>query len=209
VLDTAGLTYSEYARQGFWQLIAAASLTLVVVAMSLRLATVRSRADRMLLRGLVGALCVLTLVIVASAIQRLHLYEDAFGLTRERLAAATFSLAVGGLFVLVIVAGLVPPVRAHFARIALAGAAAGLLAFSLSNPDGRVAARNVDRWSDTGDLDVAYAQSLSADAVPAFAELPEPLRERVLEPYRERLAGGDSWSSANRGRWRARDVLND
>ena len=31
VLETSGLTYAEYAREGFWQLIAAAALTLVVV----------------------------------------------------------------------------------------------------------------------------------------------------------------------------------
>ena len=31
VLETAGLTYSEYAHEGFWQLVAAAALTLTVV----------------------------------------------------------------------------------------------------------------------------------------------------------------------------------
>jgi Domain of unknown function (DUF4173) len=207
VLETAGLTYSEYAHQGFWQLIAAAALTLVVVETSLRVAVVRTRAERAVLHGLVGCLCILTLVIVASAIRRLHLYEDAFGLTRARLAAETFSLAVGALFALVIVAGIVPAVRARFAAIAVAGGALGLLAFSLSNPDGRVAAHNVERWREGGNLDVAYAQGLSADAVPALARLPEPLRGRVLAPYRRRLAEGEPWSSANRSRRHARAIL--
>jgi Domain of unknown function (DUF4153) len=207
VLETAGLTYSEYARQGFWQLIAAASLTLAVVWTALRVAVVRTRTERLLLRGLVACLCVLTLVVVASAIRRLHLYEDAFGLTRARLAAETFSLSVGALFVLVLVAGLVPAVRARFATIAVAGAAFCLLAFSLSNPDGRVAARNVARWHHTGQLDVAYAQSLSADAVPALAQLPEPLRGDVLAPYRRRLSAAEPWSSANRSRRNARAIL--
>jgi Domain of unknown function (DUF4173) len=207
VLETAGLTYSEYARQGFWQLIAAAALTLVVVEGALRVAVVRTRTERVLLHALVGFLCVLTLVVVASAIRRLHLYEDAFGLTRARLAAETFSLAVGALFVLVLVAGLVPAVRARFAAIAVAGAALGLLAFSFSNPDGRVAARDVERWRATADLDLAYLQGLSADAVPALARLPEPLRGRVLAPYRQRLAAHEPWSSANRSRYNARTIL--
>jgi hypothetical protein len=207
VLETAGLTYSEYARQGFWQLIAAAALTLAVVWTALRVAVVRTRTERLLLHGLVGCLCVLTLVVVASAIRRLHLYEDAFGLTRARLGAETFSLSVGALFVLVLVAGLAPAVRARFAAIAVAGAAFGLLAFSLSNPDGRVAARNVERWRNTGRLDVAYVQGLSADAVPALARLPEPLRSDVLAPYRQRLAAGEPWSSANRSRRAARAIL--
>ena len=207
VLETAGLTYSEYARQGFWQLIAAAALTLAVVWTALRVTVVRTRTERLLLNGLVGCLCVLTLVVVASAIRRLHLYEDAFGLTRARLAAETFSLSVGALFVLVLVAGLAPAVRARFAPIAVAGAAFGLLAFSLSNPDGRVAARNVARWHHTGRLDVAYAQGLSADAVPVLAQLPEPLRATVLAPYRRRLSAGEPWSSANRSRRNASAIL--
>jgi len=207
VLETAGLTYSEYARQGFWQLIAAAALTLAVVWTALRVAVVRTRTERLLLHGLVACLCVLTLVVVASAIRRLHLYEDAFGLTRARLAAETFSLSVGALFVLIVVAGLVPAVRARFGAIAVAGAAFGLLAFSLSNPDGRVAAHNVARWHHTGQLDVAYAQGLSADAVPALAQLPEPLRGGVLAPYRPRLSGAEPWSSANRSRRNARAIL--
>ena len=207
VLETAGLTYSEYARQGFWQLIAAAALTLAVVWTALRVAVVRTRTERLLLHGLVGCLCVLTLVVVASAIRRLHLYEDAFGLTRARLSAETFSLSVGALFVLVLVAGLVPAVRARFATIAVAGAAFCLLAFSLSNPDGRVAARNVARWHHTGQLDVGYAQSLSADAVTALAQLPEPLRGDVLAPYRRRLSAAEPWSSANHSRRNARAIL--
>lgn len=206
VLETAGLTYAEYARAGFWQLIVAAILTLVVVAAATHVAPVSGTSAR-LLQGLLGGLCLLTLVVVASALHRLQLYEDAFGLTRTRLGAETFAWGLGGLFVLVLAAGAIRAVRRELARIVLAGAALGLIAFSASNPDGRVAERNVDRWRRTADLDVAYAQSLSADAVPALAGLPEPLRSRVLAPHTVRLADDEPFTSANVGRHRARDVL--
>lgn len=207
VLETAGLTYAEYARQGFWQLIAAAALTLVVVAAAVRVAHVRSAADRILFRVLLGTLCVLTIVTVASALHRLHLYEDAFGLTRLRLAAETFSWGLGGLLVLVLLAGAVRAVRRELLRIALVGVALGLLAFSFSNPDGRIAERNVDRWRHTGDLDVAYLQGLSADAAPALAALPEPLRGSALASLRTRLAKPEPWTSANYSRHRARKAM--
>jgi hypothetical protein len=208
VLETAGLTYAEYARQGFWQLIAAAILTLIVIGAATRVAR-GPRASVRLLRVLLGTLCVLTLVVVASALHRLHLYEDAFGLTRTRLAAETVSWGLGGLFVIVLVAGLVRAVRTQLPRLALSGIALGLVLFSLSNPDGRVAERNVDRWARTGDLDVAYVQGLSADAVPALAELPEPLRARVLEPLAARLGEPEPWTSASYSRHRARGVLDE
>jgi hypothetical protein len=207
VLETTGLTYAEYARDGFWQLIAAAVLTLAVVAAATRAAAVRGPADRLLLRALLAALCVLTLVVVASALHRLHLYEDAFGLTRSRLAAEAFSWGLGAVFALVLLAGLLRPVRREFARIGVAGGALGLLAFSLSNPDGRIAERNVERWQRTGRLDVAYLQRLSADAVPALAALPDPLRAPVLAPFEDRLSAAEPWTSANLARHRARRVL--
>ena len=207
VLETAGLTYAEYARQGFWQLIAAAALTLAVVASAVRVAAVRRPPERILLGVLLGGLCLLTLVVVASALHRLHLYEDAFGLTRLRLAAETISWGLGAILVLLLLAGVVRAVRKELPRIAVAGVAAGLLAFSLWNPDGRIAERNVERWRETGNLDVAYLQALSADAVPALAALPEPLRARLLAPFEARLAEPEPWTSANRARHRAREVL--
>jgi hypothetical protein len=207
VLDTAGLTYAEYARQGFWQLIAAAALTLGVVCLAVRVAESARRVHRTLLRTLLGALCVLTLVIVASALHRLHLYEEAFGLTRLRLGAETISWGLGGLLCLVLAAGSVPILRRQVVRTAILGIAVGLLVVSLSNPDGRIAERNIDRWRDTGNLDVSYLQGLSADAVPAMAKLPEPLRSKALAPIRARLAEEEPWTSANYSRHRARNVL--
>lgn len=207
VLETTGLTYAEYARQGFWQLIVAAALTLGVIAAALGFADTRSSRERAALRGLVGALCLLTIVIVVSALHRLHLYEAAFGLTRTRLAAESLAWGLGGFFALLLLAGAVGRIRTHLARIAVAGAGVGLLAFSLSNPDGRIAERNVDRWRATGNLDVAYLQGLSADAVPALAELPAPVRQIVLAPVSSRLEDDEPWASANYSRHRARELL--
>jgi Domain of unknown function (DUF4173) len=209
VLETAGLTYAEYAREGFWQLLAAASLTLVVVGATVRSAEVRLPSQRAVRSVLLGALCVQTMVVVASALHRLHLYEDAFGLTRNRLAAETLSLGLGALFVLILLAGVVTGIRRQFARIATAAVALGLLAFSLSNPDSRVAERNVDRWRATGDLDITYLAGLSADAVPALSTLPEPLRQLALAQQRARLAEDEPWTSANLSRHRAREALGD
>lgn len=44
VLTTDDLTYAEYARQGFWQLLAVTGLTLLVIAVALRKAARRRRS---------------------------------------------------------------------------------------------------------------------------------------------------------------------
>jgi hypothetical protein len=207
VLETTALTYAEYARNGFWQLIAAGALTLAVVGVTVRHARTEGRRAVVLRDVLLGTLLVLTLVILASALHRLHLYEDAFGLTRSRLAAETFCIALAGFLALVAAARIAGPIRRRFAAVAVAGGAAALLAFSLSNPDARVARRNIDRWQTTGQIDVAYLQGLSADAVPVLATLPDPLRARVLAPYALRVGRHERWTSANVSRSRARSLL--
>jgi hypothetical protein len=207
VLATAGLTYAEYARQGFWQLIAACSLTLGVVGGTLRFARMSDRRDLVIRDVLLAVLVGATSLVLVSAVHRLRLYEDAFGLTRSRLLAESFCFALAGLFGLLGCARAVRMVRRHFAAIVVGGAAVAVLAFSVSNPDARVANRNVERWRETGKIDVAYLQGLSADAVPALASLPDPLRARVLAPYRDRLGRNEAWTSANLSRHRARGLL--
>jgi hypothetical protein len=208
VLRTSGLTYAEYARQGFWQLLAAAALTLVVVKGAAIFAGPRTRAERLLLRGLVALLCLLTIVVVASAVHRLRLYESAFGLTRPRLAAEAFALWLAGTFALLLLLGALQRAAA-FPRAVLAWAAVALIGFSIANPDARIAERNVVRWRETGRIDLEYVSRLSADATPALDGLPAPLRNQALAEIAEELARDEPWSSANLSRRRARNLLEE
>jgi hypothetical protein len=206
VLRTSGLTYAEYARQGFWQLLAAAVLTLVVVKGATLFAGPRTRAEQLLLQALLGLLGVLTIVIVASAFHRLRLYESAFGLTRLRLAAEAFALWLGGTFALLLAVGALRR-TVTFPRVVLVWAAVALVAFSVANPDARIAQRNVDRWRETGRIDLEYASRLSADATPALSRLPAGLRDEALEKITDELVGAEPWTSANLSRRRARELL--
>jgi Domain of unknown function (DUF4173) len=208
VLRTSGLTYAEYARSGFWQLLAAAILTLVLIKGATLVAVPRGRTEEVILRLLLGLLCALTLVIVASAFHRLRLYESAFGLTRLRLTAEAFSLWLGGTFALLVVLGALRRAAA-FPRIVLAWSAVAMIVFSLANPDARIAERNVDRWRETGRIDLDYASGLSADAVPALRRLPAGLRAQALAELRTTLSQDEPWSSENLSRRRAREPLDD
>lgn len=205
VLRTAGLSYAEYARQGFWQLLAVAALTLGVIGAAALVADTPRRAHRLLLRALCGALCALTVVVLVSTVQRLLLYEDAFGLTRLRLFVTAFALWLGGLFALLVLAGIVGAVRRRLAPVVVAGTALALLGFSLASPDRLIAERNVERWRETGRVDERYLLRLSADAVPALVELPAELG--VLVDLEAALADEEPWSSFNLSRRRARGLL--
>ncbi|MET8356002.1 DUF4153 domain-containing protein [Micromonospora sp. NPDC005171] len=205
VLRTAGLTYAQYARGGFWQLLAVTALTLLVIAIAARRAPKATRGDRLLVRVLLGTLTALSLVIVASALYRMQVYADAYGATRLRLVVSTVELWLGLLFVLVGVA--VARLRADWLpRLVVGTAVLALLGLAVLNPDRLIAERNVDRYLETGRLDVSYLSGLSADAVPALSRLPEPMRSCALGQIAAELPRDGLWV-ANLGRERARRVL--
>lgn len=206
VLDTAGLTYADYAHKGFGQLLVVAALVLGVVALAKRWARADSMSSRTALRLLLGVLCLLTLVIVASALHRLDIYVDVFGATRLRLWAAGACAAIGVLLVLV-AAALAVDRDAWVPRATLLAGGLAAVALTVANPDGLIAQRNVDRYADVARIDESYLASLSADATPALALLPPEIAARVLDPQRHRLSRGDGLFGLNLARARARDEL--
>ncbi|MCF6523940.1 DUF4173 domain-containing protein [Streptomyces sp. JJ36] len=215
VLRKTGLTYAEYARQGFWQLLWATLLTLVVIALALRWAPRGRQRDRALVRAVLGTLCLLTLLVVLSALRRMDLYVDAYGLTRLRLSVAAVEIWLGLVIVLIMVAGALGLADRRGApwlpRAVTVSAAAGVLVFGLLSPDGVVARQNVDRYERTGKIDLEYLRQLSADAVPALDALPEPQRSCALHAVARELAAEDDepWYATGYGETRARKVLED
>ena len=208
VLDTDGLTYADYARGGFWQLSFVTGLTLLVLAGAARWAPRRTAADRVLLRSILGALAVLTLVIVASALMRMNLYAETYGLTRLRLLVACCELWFGFVLILVLLAGI--RIRAAWLpRVGIAAGVAALLGLAAANPDGMIANYNIQQNRTA--VDVIYLSRLSPDAVPALAALDPARRECVLGRMSMDLAtrGEDGWRGWNLGRQRARDVIAD
>jgi Domain of unknown function (DUF4173) len=207
VLETTGLTYAQYARQGFFQLVAVALLTLAVVAGAIKWSRVDNDRERRLLRFLLELLCGLTLVVLASALKRLSLYEEVFGLTRLRISVHATILWLAGIFTMVIIAGLRCR-TSWLPRAAMYFTGCGLLAFSLASPDAQIARQNVDRFEATGQLDADYLATLSQDAWPVLAELPEDRFHCMLVDAFERDEGLSplSW---NLSRQRASDALDD
>jgi hypothetical protein len=203
LLRSTGLNYSEYARQGFFQLVCVTVLVIVVLALAVRHAP---RSAPVLVRVLLGLLCALALVIVAVAVRRIYLYEEASGWTRLRLWVHAFELWLGVVIVLIAVAGI--RLKASWLPRAVAGTgAAGLLMIGLINPDGFIASHNVDRHAQGRHFPVSYLAVLSADAVPALDRLPEPQRSCALRTIAADLADAESWTSFNYARHRARDIL--
>jgi Domain of unknown function (DUF4153) len=206
VLRTTGLTYAEYARSGFWQLLAVTALALGILALGSRWAPARTPAERVAKRGLLAALALLTLVVVGSAINRMWLYQQAYGFTVLRLLVLTCELCLGAGFLLALIAVLrLRP--GGLSRPMVAVGMLALLGLAVLDAERFIAAHNVARWSETGTLDTYYLGTLSADAVPALVDLPPDTRDCILVDIGYGLETPDDWRSTNVAREAARAEL--
>ncbi|MCM0677657.1 DUF4173 domain-containing protein [Micromonospora phytophila] len=206
VLRTAGLSYAEYARSGFWQLVIVTMLTLAVLGGVARWARRDRPVERNLLRILLGLLSALSFVIVVSALSRMYTYQKVYSFTGERLFVMAFELLLGTVFLMILVAGLkwrgtwIP-------RMTVALAVVMLLSLAVVNPEDYAARRNIARYEQTGKIDAWYLRALSADATPALAGLPDPVRRCTLSWIADDLEEPDPWYAWNLGRVRARQAL--
>ncbi|MBC2935107.1 DUF4153 domain-containing protein [Nocardioides sp. zg-1228] len=208
---TTGLTYADFVHQGFGQLTLATALTVLVVWVASRRAG-DTAEDRRWLLGSLGLLCALTLLVVASALRGMSVYQDAYGFTTLRVFVDVFEGWLGFVVLSIMVAG-VTGLGRWLPRVALVSGAVALIGLAAINPDAWVAGRNLDRYDATGDLDIRYLQDLSADAAPVIAErLPADVARCALE----RLPLNGLWAEVvddprawNLARERAEHALRD
>lgn len=219
-LAASGLTYAEYARRGFFELLAVAFLVGGLILAMEAFVRARSRAYVAAAIGLV----VLTIAVLASAFLRLRLYQDAYGWTELRfyVLAAIIWLAIGAVMAIATVATDRTRWLVHGMFVLSVGFG---LAFNVIGPVRLIAEQNVERaihpelvapGGETG-LDVTYLASLGDDALSVVADhrcaLPGSVAAEAfdtVEAWTYRLAHdqpGKTWQAWNLSRERGRDTV--
>jgi hypothetical protein len=190
VLETTGLTYAEYARSGFFQLLGAAALTVLVLLLLRTAVDLPTTASRRVFAFLAAAAVVLTLVMVQSAVIRLGLYDAAFGLTLLRLYSTIFAWWIGAVLVLVGLA--LCGVGARRSWLPGAVACSALITLVLVNvvdPERMIMNRNLDRLHETGRFDTYHATGLSDDGLVVLVDRFDELGIQHRTEVRAELCG--------------------
>ncbi len=216
-----GMGYAQYARRGFFELVAVSVLTLGM-ALWLQFVTRRQpgRENRLFI-GLSIMLVLLTTVMLVSASQRMYLYEEIYGFTHLRVLTHVFMVWLAVLFCFFVLS-LFEVKRNIFALGVLLTAICYLLSINLLNPDLYIAQRNLERYANGQALDVYFLNRLSADAVPAlldfYAQETNPVARawagqwltmqlRLLDNWRAKNPTVYSFNLAREQAWIALDAL--
>jgi hypothetical protein len=219
-LEASGMTYADYARRGFFELLAVA---MAVGALVLALETFVNRRSRAYLVSIL-ALVGLTLAVLGSAFLRLRLYIDTYGWTELRfyVMAAIFWLAVGAAVAALCI--VLDRTRWLPHGLVMLAVAFGLT-FNLIGPVRFIAEQNITRVA-AGTLpsdahhrvDLGYLAFLGDDAMAVVTEhypdgLPPAERATALSALQwraEELAfdeAADDWQAWNLSRERIRALL--
>jgi hypothetical protein len=165
IQTTLGLSYSEYARRGFFELVTVTTLIAPVLLISDWMLDRGPSRHRSSFAVLAIVLLILVFVVMASGLERMRLYVDTYGLTQDRFYATAFMLWIATLFGWLIVTVL----RGQRRRFAFGAIVSGfllLLGLNVINPDAIIVRTNMSRPDGTRSVDVHHLTTLSADAVP-------------------------------------------
>jgi uncharacterized protein DUF4153 len=168
-LRSAGVTYADYARSGFFQLLWVSGITLAVLFSFSRISRLSEPRSRLAFMVLAQSAIALTLLIDVVAFGRLSLYEEAYGFTMLRLYSHVFAGWVAVLFGLLAIDFLgLWRWRRWFIGAAVTSGLTVLLVLNVVNPEALVVALNTNHAQTTHKLDSSYLQELSSDATPAL-----------------------------------------
>ena len=170
-----GLTVSAYARRGFFELVWVTTLAIPLILATR--AAIRDSDARRRHSVLSGWVIVLLAAVSVSAVLRLKLYVQYYGLTVDRIYPLAFVAWL--VFLLFWIAATVLRDRGdRFVAGTLVSAFATLLTLNVADPDAIVARTNLARSSRAGlsadsqlqPLDIAHLATLGGGAVPSAVE---------------------------------------
>jgi hypothetical protein len=194
VLRTTGLSYADYARRGFFELVWVAGLLLPVLLGSRALIPASDARTLRFYRRLAVPLVVLLGAIMFSAGARMRLYIHYYGISADRLYATAFMIWLAMVFVWLAFTVLRSRPRT-FATGLVASGLAVLFTLNVLNPDAMVARANLARGNaertGVAGTDLRYVASLGGDAVPALVSA---LTAPVAAP--DTAAAGDRCAAA-------------
>ena len=207
-----GITYSEYARRGFFELLFVTAINFGIILLTLFFAQQQSKRFNPILKSLLYMIGIATYIMIYSSYYRMGLYQQNYGYTYLRMLVyfflflETFLLAATLLFI----------IRPKFqlGKVYVIMFLIFYVGFNYLNIDRFIAKKNIDLYFQTNKIDLYYIQVLSYDVVPEMMRLldakdPAVVKEtkNYLLQHKETLEQNKPWQSFNYSEYRAKKLV--
>ncbi|GAB1476420.1 hypothetical protein MASR2M70_12540 [Bacillota bacterium] len=188
------MTYAEYARRGFFELCTVAAINLCVIGAAHLLAGRGEGAQEptKALKAETVVLCIFTILLMATALRKMALYINYYGLTQLRVYTTWFMLVLFIVFVIVILRQFK---RFNGTKVAAISFIICFLFLCYANVDSFIAKYNIDRYLEGSleNVDVAALGQLSDAAIPPMFDLYEKTHDEALKMELGRTILGTPW----------------
>ncbi len=165
------ITYSEYARSGFYELIITAIISFFLIFGLDKFGKRESGRENKIFKILSGFLAAEIIIILFSSFSRLALYADGYGFTFQRFLAFVLLFWIGALFILFLYKIIAAKKEEFFFAGAFLTSVIFWIIINILNPDAFIAQKNIERARAGKELDSFYFSSLSEDAVPEIVKI--------------------------------------
>lgn len=178
--------YAEYARDGFFELCCVSAINLVIlIAVGFLLKRDRY-AETLLLKCVNLVFSAMTLVLIGTALSKMALYIDVYGLTEKRVLSSWLMILLALLFIAIIIAQFVPKMKLITVSVIIVCIASAVL--TLADYRTIIANYNVDKYisGDIKEVRMSDLMALGDSAVPATVRLLEYYENNIVVPSYER-----------------------
>src|SRR3989344_1502631 len=205
-ISAQGFTYAEYARRGFFELIAVSIISLLLL-LAIEKYIIKENENHA--RGF-------KILIMVSAFTRLTLYEEAYRFTILRFYSHAFIILLAAVYCLLLYKIYKDKRENAFAFRGFILVASFLVIMNFFNPEAFIARRNIERFTDTGNLDIFYLSRLSDDALPDMVKALEISNDDLKKSFARELYWRaqsrqslyfSKWQSLNISRMRGEKIL--
>lgn len=167
-------TYAEYARRGFFELCTVAGINLVVLGIAHVLMKRDLGDEPRELRIATVVISVFTLLLIATALSKMVMYIDAYGLTLLRTYTSWFMVLLFFIFSVIVFRQFK---RFNASRIVIVGFVVLFMLLAFANVDGVIANYNISKYEreiDSGieaTFDLETLMGLSDATVPSLYQM--------------------------------------
>lgn len=187
-LPEGDINYSEYARKGFFEMCVIAVINLVIVFLALILSKKKNGKVCGLVKAIATFISLFTLIIIATAISKMVLYIDTYGMTVLRLTTSAFMVFLSVVFISVILR--IYTVKINVVKTALITAGCIILVLGTVNVNAVCARYNYESYKskrlETIDVNALY--ELGDEGIPYIVKLTDDYHSDVVKEAKHYLA---------------------
>lgn len=165
-------TVAIYARRGFFELCAISVINLIIITISLLLSSQDGKINTSI-KLLCSFISFFTLIICLTAISKMVLYIDSFGMTVLRITTSAFMVFLIIVFIAVMLKIYISKIKVM--KVALFSAAIILVILGSLNVNAVAAKYNYERYMDKSlpNIDISAMADLGDEGVPYLVKLAE------------------------------------